>query len=279
MTIAFYVLLAIGGLAVGSFCNVLIWRIPGRPVLGPDGEPQLDESGEPIVKRGSVFSPSRSECPQCHAPIRWYDNVPLLSYAVLRGRCRECKTRISIRYPIVEAICATLFVLYGIRFGLDWELPIFLILAAGLLVLSVIDLELYLLPNRLVYPLGYATGLAIIVAAVGSGDLEALWRSAITAVVTFIVFLLMHLAYPKGMGFGDVRLSFILGLGLGYLGVGFVLVGIFLAYLLGAVVGIGLMIFGGRTRKQHIPFGPFLAAGSILASFVGQPILDWYLRI
>jgi leader peptidase (prepilin peptidase) / N-methyltransferase len=245
---------ALLGLLVGSFLNVVIWRVP---------------------RKESVVAP-RSHCPGCDAPIAARDNVPVLSWIVLRGRCRHCQTPISIRYPLVEVACAVLFGGLGARFAHSWALPAYLLLGAGLLAISAIDLEHYLIPNRIVYPLGFAAVPLLALGAGLDGDWWALARALIGGACAFAALFVIHVASPRGMGFGDVRLSFVLGLYLGYLGALDVAVGLFLGFAYGAVIGIVLLATRARNRRQHIPFGPFLAAGALTIVLVGGPILDWY---
>jgi leader peptidase (prepilin peptidase)/N-methyltransferase len=245
---------ALFGLLVGSFLNVVVWRVP---------------RGESVVRPGS-------HCPSCEAELGPLENVPVLSWLVLRGRCRHCGAGISVRYPLVEVANAALWVGLGLHFGEDWVLPAFLALASGLLALSLIDLETYLLPNRVLYPTGLLVGALLALAAAVDDEWSTLGRAVLGGVVAFVVFLVIHLVSPRGMGFGDVRLSFVLGLALGWLGWGYVYLGLFLGFLLGAVVGVGLIATGVRGRKDHVPFGPFLAAGTMLAVFVGEPLLDLF---
>jgi len=245
---------ALLGLLVGSFLNVVIWRVPRK---------------ESIVK-------PPSHCPACDSKIANRDNVPIVSWLLLRGRCRNCGTAISARYPFVELLTAVLFASVGARFAHSWALPAYLVLGAGLLAISAIDLEHYIIPNRIVYPLGFA---AIPLLAVGAG-LDGDWwpfaRALIGAACAFTALFVIHVASPRGMGFGDVRLSFVLGLYLGYLGALDVAFGLFLGFVYGAVIGIALMAVRKRGRRQHIPFGPFLAAGTLTIVLVGGPIIDWY---
>lgn len=242
------------GLLVGSFLNVVIWRVP---------------------RKESVVTPA-SHCPGCDAPIAPRDNVPLLSWLLLRGRCRHCQARISVRYPFTELACAVLFGALGARFSDSWALPAFLLFGAGLLAISLIDLEHYIIPNRIVYPLGFASVPLLALGAGLDGDWWSLARALIGAACAFTALFVIHVASPRGMGFGDVRLAFVLGLYLGYLGALEVMFGLFLGFVYGAVIGVVLMATGLRTRRQHVPFGPFLAAGAITIVLVGGPILDWY---
>ncbi|MFM8236967.1 MAG: prepilin peptidase [Actinomycetota bacterium] len=258
MTAFVAVICGLIGCNVGSFLNVVIWRVP----------------------RGlSVVSPP-SHCPGCEQAIAPYDNIPILSWLVLRGRCRRCGIRISGRYPLVEALTGLVFAAVGWRFGADWPLPAYLLLAGGLIALSAIDLELMILPTRIVVPLGTA-GLALLaVASWGEGDWGALGRAVVAAAVSFTGFRLLHLVKPGGMGYGDVRLSAVLGLNLGWLGWGYVPFGLFAGFLYGAVFGIALLAVRGReARRTPVPFGPFLAAGTMTLVLVGAPILDWYGRL
>lgn len=242
---------ALLGLAVGSFLNVVIWRVP---------------------RHESVVSPP-SHCPGCDVEIAPYDNIPVLSWVILRGRCRRCGVHISARYPLVEAGTGALWALLALRFDDTWALPAYLVLAAGLVALSLIDLDTFLLPNRIVYPLTIVVVLGFGVAAIVGDDAAAFVRALLGGAAAFAVFLLLHLVSPRGMGFGDVKLSFVLGVALGWVSGPTVFLGMFLAFLLGSVIGILLIVTGVRSRRDHVPFGPFLAAGTMLALLVGEPIL------
>jgi leader peptidase (prepilin peptidase)/N-methyltransferase len=166
----------------------------------------------------------------------------------------------------------------ALRFGAAWELPAYLVLTAALLALSILDFETFLLPNKIVYPLSVAmVGLLVLPAVIDDAGGDYL-RAVLGGLAAFGFFLAVHLIAPRGMGFGDVKLSFSLGVALGWLSWGSVFLGLFLGFLLGAVVGVGLIATGIRSRKDHVPFGPFLAAGTVLAVLVGQPLLDLYLH-
>ncbi len=249
------VLCGLLGLAVGSFLNVVIARVP---------------------RRESVVRP-RSRCPGCGTQLAERDNVPVVSWLLLRGRCRTCRAPISVRYPLVEAATAALFVAAGVRFGWDGALPAYLVFFAVLLAVSLIDLEHYIVPNRVVFPgLALAVPLLAVAAAV-QGEVGPLVRGIGGGLLAANGLLLVHLISPRGMGMGDVKLSLVLGLFLGWLSLGHVALGLFLGFLLGAVVGIALLALGLRTRKDAVPFAPFLAAGATIATLAGQPLLDWYL--
>jgi leader peptidase (prepilin peptidase)/N-methyltransferase len=244
------------GLVVGSFLNVVVWRVPRH---------------ESIVTPGS-------HCPSCDAELGAIENVPVLSWVVLRGRCRHCHDRISIRYPLVELATAGLWVGLAQRFGAAWELPPYLVLAAGLVALSLIDLDHFLLPNRVLYPTGFLMAALFVVPALVDGQGNDYLRAVFGGAAAFAVFFVIHVISPRGMGFGDVRLSFVLGFALGWLSWGHVYLGLFLGFLLGAVVGTLLIAVRLRTRKDHVPFGPFLAAGAMLAIYWGAPLLDLFSR-
>jgi leader peptidase (prepilin peptidase)/N-methyltransferase len=244
------------GLLLGSFGNVVIARVP---------------------EGGSLISP-RSTCPRCGAAIRPYDNVPVLSWVVLRGRCRSCEEPISIEYPLVEVTCGLLFAAIGWRIGMTWALPGFLLYGWLLLVVAVIDLHTRRIPNRLTYPLTPALLVLLTVAAVLEGTPGVALRSVLAGVVCFCLLLVLVLINPRGMGMGDVKLAAFIGLGLGYLGWGHVWLGLFLGFLGGGVIAALLLALRWRTRKDHIPFGPWLALGAIVALLAGQPIIDTYLR-
>jgi len=242
------------GLAVGSFLNVVIWRVP---------------------RRESIVTPA-SHCPTCDRPIAPYDNVPVVSWVLLRGHCRACSAPISARYPAVELLTALCFAAVGARFSGSWVVPAYLVFTAGLIALSLIDLDHYLLPNRVLYPVGFVSVPLLFLGAVIDGDLGDFVHALLGGVVAFALFFVIHTISPRGLGFGDVRLSFLLGIFLGYLSWWHVAFGLFAGFFLGAVVGVALMALGKRGRRQHIPFGPFLAAGAFLVILVGQPLIDWY---
>ena len=180
---------------------------------------------------------------------------------------------ISPQYPLVELACAGLFAGLAARFGYDWVLPAYLVLFAGLLALSVIDVETMLLPKAIVWPLSIAVAALFVLAAAITGQWHNLLIGAISGAAWFAVFYAMNLASPKLLGFGDVRLAPVLGLALGWLGWRTVVLGFFAANLLGAVVGIALIATHQMSRQQRIPYGVFLAAGCAVAVFAGPQLL------
>lgn len=250
------VVVGIFGLLIGSFLNVVVWRVPRH---------------ESVVQPGS-------HCPSCDTELSALENVPVLSWAVLRGRCRHCGTHISVRYPLVELANAGLWVGLAFHFGRSWELPAYLALASGLIALSLIDLDHFLLPNRVLYPTGIITSVLLVLPAAFDDQWDALLRAGLGGLAAFAVFFVIHIISPRGMGFGDVRLSLVLGIALGWLSWGHVFLGLFLGFLLGAVVGMFLIVTKLRTRKEPVPFGPFMAAGALVAIFAGTQLLDLYTR-
>ena len=251
MTPALIIGCGVLGLAIGSFLNVVIYRVP---------------RGE------SVVSPP-SACPSCGTELAARDNIPVLSWLLLHGRCRTCAEPISVRYPLVELSTAALFAATAARLGRTWALPAFLVLMAGLLSLAIIDAELLILPKRIVYPvLGMVSGLLVLAAAMDH-EWHRLGIGAICAVAWFATFLVINLANPRLLGFGDVRLAPVLGLSLGWLGVGYFLLGFIAANLIGAIVGIALIASKRASRDSQIPYGVFLALGTAVAVFAGPVLL------
>jgi leader peptidase (prepilin peptidase)/N-methyltransferase len=243
------------GLLVGSFLNVVIHRVP---------------RGESVV-----HPPSR--CPGCGTELRYRDNVPVVSWVLLRGRCRTCGEPISARYPLVELLTAMVFGLIAWRIGFDLSLVAFLYLAAVGVALAAIDLDVKRLPNALTLP-SYVVGAVLFGAiALVDSDIGPLLRALAGMVALYAFYFLLVLVYPRGMGWGDVKLAGVLGLFLGWLGWGELLVGAFLGFLLGGVVGGLLMATRRATRKSAIPFGPFMLAGALLAILWGASIANTYM--
>lgn len=207
------------------------------------------------------------------------ENIPVLSYVMQRGRCRHCGGRVSFRYPVVELATAVLFAATVIKFGVSLEALVFAGFFWVLVVLTMIDLEHKLLPNRIVYP-AFAFGWAALglTAAVGD-DAGRLSGAALGALVFGGFLFVVAFVYPAGMGAGDVKLALLLGTFLGYLGgLGLVLAGMFFSFVVGGVVGVVVLVTKGGTRKTQLPFGPALALGAVAAILFGQTALDIYLR-
>ncbi|HEY4397678.1 MAG TPA: A24 family peptidase [Acidimicrobiia bacterium] len=182
------------------------------------------------------------------------------------------------RAAVLAGVTVAVFVGLAVRYHDSWVLPAFLALAAGLVALSVIDLEHYLLPNRIVYPLAAATVALLALAAVGDDAWAAFGRAVLGGVVAMLALGVLHLVSPRSMGFGDVKLAFVLGLVLGWLGWSELVLGLFCGFLAGAVVGLALIVLRQRGRKDHMPFGPFLAFGTLVVLLWGDVILRWYRR-
>lgn len=257
------------GLVIGSFLNVVVYRVPN----------------------GMSVSHPASACPNCNSEIRAYDNVPVLSWFVLRGKCRDCRTPISGRYPIVEAATGAFFLIVAVRFwptaGLPSdathmasrliEMAAFLYLAAISLALAIIDAEHHRLPNRIVLP-SYIVAIVMLGAAdVLAGDFSGLLRTLIGGAAMFVFYFGIAFAYPAGMGFGDVKLAGVLGLYLAFLGWGPLIVGAFAAFLVGGVFAIVLIASKRVGRKGGIPFGPWMLAGAWIGVFAGQAVFGGYL--
>ena len=246
---------ALVGLLVGSFLNVVVWRVP---------------RGE------SVVSP-RSRCPGCGTQIRPRDNVPVLSWVLLRGRCRDCDAPISARYPAVEVGTAAVLVVLTLRIGVDPALPAYLYLGAVGVALAMIDLDVKRLPDVIVLP-SYAVCVVLFaVAALASGEWGSLLRALLGMAGLYGLYFLLAFAYPAGMGFGDVKLAGVLGLALGWLGWSEVVVGGFLGFLFGGVVGVVLMVAQRAGRKSQLPFGPFMLMGALVSVLWGGALGDLYL--
>ncbi len=208
MTGALAVVCGVMGLCVGSFLNVVTHRVP---------------------RSESVVRP-RSHCPACGVQIAERDNIPVVSWVLLGGRCRACRSAISLRYPAVELATGALWLAAGLRFGAAWVLPAFLVFVAGLVAVSVTDIEHFLIPKRIIYPTLFVAGPLLIVGAVLGGAWRDLERAGVGGVVAFVAFYAISFAYPAGMAFGDVRLAGVIGVFLGWLGYGVMFFGFFAAW-------------------------------------------------
>jgi len=243
------VLLGACGAAFGSFVNVLAYRLPRR---------------ESIVK-------PRSRCPGCGTTIRSRDNIPVVSWLLLRGCCRDCGMRISARYPAVELVTAAAFVVLGVKFGREAALWPALALAVILVAAAATDLEQRIIPNRLM-----AAGAVLALVLWTIADPSRLPENLIAGAAAGGFLLIAAIAYPAGMGMGDVKLAAVMGLFLGKL----VGPALFLGFAAGALVGIALVaMHGPAARKQGVPFAPFLALGGMLALLFGAGLIDWYVEV
>ena len=256
------ILIGAFGVLIGSFLNVVVYRVPAGV---------------------SIASPP-SACPGCDTPIAPRDNIPLVSWALLRGRCRSCAAPISIRYPLVELGTGLLFGLVAWRLSVV-DLPsaivlvAFLYLAAVAVALTLIDIDVHRLPDVIVLP-SIAVGLVLLsISGAIAGDWSSVLRAVLAGLALFGLYFVMLVAYPSGMGFGDVKLAGLLGLYLGWLGWGVFAVGAMGAFILGGVFAVGLIATGRAQRGTGIPFGPWMLAGTCLAVAVGQPIWDAYIGL
>jgi leader peptidase (prepilin peptidase)/N-methyltransferase len=248
-----FVYAALMGLVVGSFLNVVIHRLP----------------------RGSSLVRPPSRCPYCGTRVRARDNVPVLSYLLLRGRCRVCTAPISLRYPLIELLTAVLFVACVARFGPSAEAAVAALFCALLVVLAGIDAEHYLIPDRLTLP-GIAVGLAIQPLRSDGSFLDALLGALIGAGLLILVINFWYwLRKEEGMGLGDVNMLAMVGAFLGWRGM---VVTLFMAAFLGGASGLTLLVLRRLKLKSRLPFGVFLAAGALIALFWGDDLLDWYLH-
>jgi leader peptidase (prepilin peptidase)/N-methyltransferase len=234
------------GLVIGSFLNVVAYRLP---------------RGESLVAPGS-------HCPGCNTPIRPWDNVPLISWLLLRGRCRECGERISPRYPLVELATAAVFAAVVLVRGLNDDLAVLLPFAAMLIAVADIDLEHRIVPNKILAPMAvYGVAASAVVRT------DMLPELLIAGAAAFTFLLVAALIHPAGMGMGDVKLAGVMGL---YLGAS-IAPALLVAFLSGSVVGIGVMLkHGAGGRKKGVPFAPFLALGAIVALFAGPGLIHLY---
>ncbi|MEO1058023.1 MAG: prepilin peptidase [Actinomycetota bacterium] len=249
------VVVIVAGLLIGSFLTVVVDRVP-------DG--------------GSVMAPP-SACGACGHRLGPLDLVPIVSWVVLRGRCRYCGTRIGIEPIVIELATATLFVVFAVEFGADAALPAYCILAAVLIAQTWIDLHTQRLPREITY-VGLVLGaIALTVAAVVRDDPERIWQMVLGAGIGLAVMWTIYVASKGGMGDGDVRFAPLLGMYLGWLNPGLVPVGLFFGFVAGAVVGVAMMTRGEAGRRTALPFGPFLALGTVVAILVGQSFIDWVL--
>jgi len=251
------------GLIVGSFLNCVIYRF---------------EKNESFLK-------GRSYCPKCKHTLNWKDLIPIFSFLILKGKCRYCSKKISLQYPLVELATGVLFILtfhfwslgfnWLVGIGI-WELIYLLIILCSLIVIFVYDLKHYIIPDKVIYPAILVIGIWYLVAWMflnqyTSYQLLVTIYSAFGAAAFFLAIVLI--SRGRWMGVGDIKLAFLMGLLLGFPKI---LVALFSAFLIGAIIGIGLIATGKKTLKSEVPFGPFLVTGTFLALFLGEQIVNWY---
>lgn len=247
LLVAFVLLLM--GLPLGSFFNVVAYRLP---------------------RKQSPWNPPRSHCPSCNAQISARDNLPVVGWLLLRGKCRNCGSEISWRYPFFELLTGLLFAACGLKFG--WELTLVpaLLLVSTLVIVTNSDLDQRIVPNQVLLVSALC---GVVAMALAYPDDWVTW--VLSAVIAFTVMFLAALAYPSGMGMGDVKLAGVMGLYLGRA----VAPSLLLAFLLGTIVGLGIMAVRGVAagRKTAVPFVPFMAAGGVFGLFWGEDVVQWYL--
>ena len=249
-----YIVAFIFGAVVGSFLNVCICRLP---------------------KGESVVSPP-SHCPACGYKIPFYDNVPIVSYLLLRGACRSCGAPISLQYPLVELITALLALFLFMRFGLSFPFAVLFLFCAAMVVITFIDLEHFIIPDVISLP-GIAIGFVVSFFIPRLG-----WQGSLLGILAgggslYLVATLYHLFTGKeGMGGGDIKLLAMMGAFFGWKAVPFI---IFTSSLVGSVIGVTVMLIQKKDSKLAIPFGPFLALGALLYIFFGRQVIQWYLNL
>jgi leader peptidase (prepilin peptidase) / N-methyltransferase len=257
VTALLLVVVTLLGLLIGSFLTTIVDRVPrGQSVVRP-----------------------RSRCAACGSPVRSRQNIPVVGWVVLKGRCADCRTRAGLHNPLLEAGTAALFIAITRRLvdgPLLSALPAYLCFAALGIALSIIDLEHHRLPDALVLPAYPVMAILLTASSVARHDWWSLGRSAVGAAVLFGCYLALALAHPRGMGFGDVKLAGVIGGVLAYLSWSALVVGALGAFVLGAFAGVAMMAVGRAGRTTAIPFGPFMIASALTGVFAAEPIVEAY---
>jgi len=251
------ILVYIFGLIVGSFLNCVIYRL---------------EEGESFLK-------GRSFCPDCKHTLSWQDLIPLLSFLILKGKCRYCQKPISRQYPLVELVTGILFLLiFNYTFPNLLVTGYWLLVTSFLIIIFVYDLKHYIIPDKIIYPAIIVSGIWYFVSGIFLNlytkyEILNTIYSAFGAAIFFLLIVLV--SRGKWMGMGDVKLAFLMGL---FLSSPKILVALFLAFFIGAIIGVGLVVSRKKTLKSEVPFGPFLVTGTFIALFWGENIINWYLN-
>lgn len=254
MNLTIFMFVFLFGLIIGSFLNVLIYRLP---------------------KHESIIHPG-SHCPYCGKPIKFYDNIPVISYLILKARCRYCKSKISLRYPIVELITGIIFACIFLKYGFSIDTIVLLILSASLIAITFIDLDQRIIPNAISYPgiiMGFVSSFFVSLNNPVSSIIGLLTGSGILFLTAFVY---KSITGIEGMGMGDVKLMGMIGAFLGWEASIFTIV---TSALIGSIVGIGLMIFAGKGKRFAIPYGPFISFSAVIYLFYGKIIIELYLRL
>ena len=261
----FYIVVFVFGLAVGSFLNCVIYRL-------------------------SLIPKGRSFCPYCKHILSWQDLIPVLSFLILKGKCRYCQKKISLQYPLVEIATGLLFLLiFNFEFLISNKILILnfetityllylLIISSLLLIIFVFDLKHYIIPDKIIFSAIFIVLLFRILELIQNSKLEIQNLNPVFSglgAAGFFLFIVL-ISRGKWMGFGDVKLAFLMGLFLGFPNI---LVALFLAFLIGAIIGVGMILFGKKTLKSEVPFGPFLVTGTFIALFWGEIIINFYLNL
>jgi len=236
------------GWEIGSFLNCVIYRLQTR----------------------ESFLSGRSYCPHCKHILSWQDLIPIFSFLILKGKCRYCKKKISLQYPLVELATGILFIgVFRITFPNFLLSTFYFLISSFLIIIFVYDLKHYIISDKIIYPV---IGIALFYNIFSIKTLINYLFWAVLAAVFFLVIFLI--SRGKWLGFGDIKLAFFMGLFLGFPNV---LVALFFAFFIGAIIGIGLILVGKKTLKSEVPFGPFLVTGTFIALFFGNQIINWYL--
>lgn len=246
------ILLFISGLIAGSFCNVCIYRIP---------------------RNESVIYPA-SHCPNCHTDILAKDNIPLLSYILLKGRCRNCESKISIRYPVVEFLTGLIYVIIYLIYDFSIQSLIYIILLSALIIITFIDLNKQIIPDVISLP-GIGVGLILSFFVPYISFINSALGVLVGGGIILAIGLAGSVIFKKeAMGGGDVKLAAMIG---AFLGWKYTIISLFLGFFLGALVGIFLILSKIKSKEDMVPFGPFIALGSLITLLYGEKIITWYL--
>jgi len=246
-----YILIFILGLIVGSFCNVCIYRIP---------------------KNESIIYPA-SHCPKCRTTIKPVDNIPLLSYILLKGRCRNCGSKISIQYPVVELLTGIIYLIIYLIYGLSIQSLIYIILSSALIIIAFIDLNEQIVPDVISLP-GIGVGLILSFFVPYLSFINSALGVVVGGGIILIIALVGSMIFKKeAMGGGDVKLAAMIG---AFLGWRYTIISLFLGFFLGALAGIFLILSKIKSKEDMVPFGPFIALGSLITLLWGEKIIAWY---
>ena len=246
-----YILIFILGLIVGSFCNVCIYRIP---------------------KNESIIYPT-SHCPKCRTTIKPVDNIPLLSYILLKGRCRNCGSKISIQYPVVELLTGMIYLIIYLIYGLSIQSLIYIILSSALIIIAFIDLNEQIVPDVISLP-GIGVGLILSFFVPYLSFINSALGVVVGGGIILIIALVGSMIFKReAMGGGDVKLAAMIG---AFLGWRYTIISLFLGFFLGALAGIFLILSKIKSKEEMVPFGPFIALGSLITLLWGEKIIAWY---